>query len=138
MRVHHILRGVHLDGLITELEYKNFVNFASLHLNEIQAEFALPKFSKLLTRHENISKGVHGEGAGRREKIEGLPAPVNQERLSKSQALTAQYTVYKIIYEDLFREWVAKLSAEEINTIAKIAIQRTVDAARTMNGKKRR
>ncbi|SUS05702.1 conserved hypothetical protein [uncultured Defluviicoccus sp.] len=85
----------------------------------------LPRFRRLLERAHNIA----GTGAIKLK----LPPPANRLALQEQPARLCQYVALKLLYEHPFRGWLGGLDAATINGFIDRAVERTEQAARSIN-----
>ena len=94
--------------------------------NPDAADVPLPRFNRLLRRAWNIR-----DDAGSAPKF---PEPANRSGLDDPARL-CQYTAMKLVYEQPFRDWLAKRPASELNDFIGKAVARATAAARKMNAR---
>ena len=88
------------------------------------AELPLPRFSRILTRRENVCP----------EGNIPLPPPAKRDELEADPARRCQYTIIKLVYERPFRAWLDERSAGELQGWIDRAVRRANLEAQNLQG----
>jgi hypothetical protein len=119
-RLNAVLRGAHVEQFLTQEQLAQV--FAALPQATI-AGLPLPRFSRILVRAEN---------AWEKDTAIRLPKPANRRAL-EAPARLCQYTVLKLLYERVFRSWLAERDATTISDWIDRAVARATEAAKALN-----
>jgi hypothetical protein len=121
-RLKATLRGAHVEHLLTSDQAAQVLGLLT---EDVPAELALPRLSRILNRAEN---------AWDKDKNIKLPKPANRRALEVPARL-CQYTLLKLIYERHFKSWLKSREAEVLSAWIDRAVSRTTDAAKAINAK---
>ncbi len=88
------------------------------------AELPLPRFSRILTRRENVCP----------EGNIPLPPPAKRDELEADPARRCQYTIIKLVYERPFRGWLQERSTGELQGWIDRAVRRANLEAQDLMG----
>lgn len=122
-RMVETMRGAHMDRFFEESLNRRF--FSALSGAE-SGSLALPRFARVLRRHENAwQNGGHSFR---------LIQPANRNALQNPARLCA-YTALKLLYERPFRRWLEGLDSGRLGGYIGVAEQRASEAARSRNSK---